>query len=399
MIHMRTNFENLEYLVGNNQTIDDMLLARPFAPFADCVVDFLNALSKILMKKGKNFSDIVTFGFWCRKSAILKQKERYDDLSSRIGRGIVFHSTPSNVAVNFAFSFASGLLAGNANIVRLPAKNFEQVEIICECVNNLLNSDFSNLAPYLCMLKYSSDEKITDFMSSICDTRIIWGGDQTIANIRKSPLGPRATEITFADRHSIAVICADEYLKMNNKDNIAINFYNDTYFSDQNACTSPRIIVWVGDEKEKAKEVFWENIEKMVVKEYEMAPVQVVGKLTALFKVGAARKVKLIPQKSQYITRVKADKMSSDLMDYKYNSGFFFEYDANDLSEILPICDKKCQTLTYLGIDPNNIKAFISEYRPDGVDRAVPMGKSMDFDLVWDGYDLIRDLSRKFAVI
>lgn len=396
---MRTNFENLEYLVGNNQTIDDMLPVRPFAPFADCVVDFLNALSKILMKKGKNFSDIVTFGFWCRKSAILKQKEKYDDLSSRIGRGIVFHSTPSNVAVNFAFSFASGLLAGNANIVRLPAKNFEQVEIICECVNNLLKSDFSNLAKYVCMLKYSSDEKITDFMSSICDTRVIWGGDQTIANIRKSPLGPRATEITFADRYSIAVICADEYLKMNNKDNIAVNFYNDTYFSDQNACTSPRIIVWLGDEKEKAKEIFWENIEKMVAKEYEMAPVQVVGKLTALFKVGAARKVKLIPQKSQYITRLKVDKIPGDLMDYKYNSGFFFEYDADDLSEILPICDKKCQTLTYLGIDPNNIKAFISKYRPEGVDRAVPMGKSMDFDLVWDGYDLIRDLSRKFAVI
>ena len=130
-----------------------------------------------------------------------------------------------------------------------------------------------------------------------------------------------------------------------------------------------------------------------------MAPVQVVGKLTALFKVGAAHKVKLIPQKSQYITRVKVDKIPGDLMDYKYNSGFFFEYDADNLSEIFPICDKKCQTLTYLGIDPNNIKAFISEYRPEGVDRAVPMGKSMDFDLVWDGYDLIRELSRKFAVI
>ena len=399
MIHMRTNFENLEYLVGNNQTIDDMLLARPFAPFSDCVVDFLNALSKILMKKGKNFSDVVTFGFWCRKSAILKQKKKYDDLSSRIGRGIVFHSTPSNVAVNFAFSFASGLLAGNANIVRLPAKNFEQVKIICECVNNLLESDFSDLAPYLCMLKYSSDQKITDFMSSICDTRIIWGGDQTIANIRKSPLGPRATEITFADRHSIAVICADEYLKMDNKNNIAMNFYNDTYFSDQNACTSPRIIVWIGDEKQKAKEIFWENVEKLVAREYKMAPVQVVGKLTALFKVGAARKVKLIPQKTQYVTRVWVDRLSCDLMDSKYNSGFFFEYDANDLSEILPLCDNKCQTLTYLGIDPNDIKTFISEHRPSGVDRAVPMGKSMDFDLVWDGHDLIRDLSRKFAVM
>ncbi len=32
---------------------------------------------------------------------------------------------------------------------------------------------------------------------------VIWGGDETVADIRKNPLGPRAKEITFADRYSV----------------------------------------------------------------------------------------------------------------------------------------------------------------------------------------------------
>ena len=127
------------------------------------------------------------------------------------------------------------------------------------------------------MVKYASDKQITDFFSSICHTRVIWGGDQTIENIRQSPLRPRAAEITFSDRHSIAVIHADEYLEMANKENIAIDFYNDTFFTDQNACTSPRIIIWLGGEKEKAKEIFWRSIHELVKNKYQIKPVQVVG--------------------------------------------------------------------------------------------------------------------------
>jgi hypothetical protein len=29
-----------------------------------------------------------------------------------------------------------------------------------------------------------------------------------------------------------------------------------------------------------------------------------------------------------------------------------------------------------------------------GVDRIVPIGKTMDFDLIWDGYDLIERFTR-----
>ena len=45
------------------------------------------------------------------------------------------------------------------------------------------------------------------------------------------------------------------------------------------------------------------------------------------------------------------------------------------------------------------IVKFVNEDHPQGVDRFVPLGKSMDFTLVWDGYDLITTLSRIVNII
>jgi len=399
---MQLNFDNytdLEFIVGSNNIINDMLTVAPMCSFSEEVVQFLNDLSKKIMVKGKDFSDVVSFGFWCRQSAIYKEKSKYDDLSNRIGRGIAFHIAPSNVPVNFAFSFAAGLLAGNANIIRIPSKDYTQVNIICEAVNELLKGEHKNLQPYVCMVKYPSGSKLTEIFSSLCDSRIIWGGDATIAEIRKSPLKPRANEITFADRHSIAVINADAYISSGNKDKIAVDFYNDTYFSDQNACTSPRVIIWLGENKADAKKEFWQRLHNLVMEKYQLAPVQAVSKLHSLYKIASHRDVKLIKGEDQLITRIKVNQLDQELMAFKGNSGFFIEYDANDLSEILPLCDERCQTLTYFGLNKEEINTFFFEYRPRGIDRIVPIGQSMDFSLVWDGYDLIRSLSRKISFL
>lgn len=386
-----------QFIVGNADILAAMPDSKPLPPFSEEAVSFLNALSGFLLKKGKAWSDVATFAFWCRKSALTKEKEKYDDLNRRLGRGVVFHSTPSNVPVNFAFSFAAGLLAGNANVVRLPAKDFEQVNVVCDAVNELLNGEFRSLAPYVCMLKYAPDKAVSDRLSAMCDVRVVWGGDMTIAEMRRSPLKPRATEITFADRHSILVIDADEYLRIENKAKTAQDFYNDTFFSDQNACTSPRIIIWLGREKEKAKAAFWKSVHALAKEKYTLAPVQAVGKLAAFYRAAANKAVRLIPSEDNLIMRICVKELSPDLPDYKYNSGFFFEYDANDLKDIRPVCTEKCQTMTYIGLSEEQLEDFFKNVAPKGVDRAVPVGKSMDFTLDWDGFDLIRQLSRKIA--
>ena len=86
-------------------------------------------------------------------------------------------------------------------------------------------------------------------------------------------------------------------------------------------------------------------------------------------------------------------------MNYKYNSGFYFEKDIDSLSEIVDVCDVRCQTVTYYGLTHEQIVKFVNNDHPQGVDRFVPLGKSMDFTLVWDGYDLINTLSRIVDVV
>ena len=401
MIPMKLSFNELQYVIGSLEIVEAMNELHPLNPFANEIIAFLNDLSGILIKE-KKYPDVATFGFWCRKAAILKVKENYDDLDERFGKGIAFHSTPSNVPVNFAFSFAAGILAGNANIVRLPGKSFEQVDIICNAISYLLDVKYESLSPYIVFVKYPSIKEITDAFSSICNVRVIWGGDRTIAEIRKSEIPPRTTEITFTDRHSIAVIDSDEYIKADNKDVIIQNFYNDTYYTDQNACTSPRIIFWKGIDpqtKEDAKNDFWVRVHKLVKSKYSLAPVQSVGKLNAFYLVAARKNVQLIKSDDMLVTRVKVENVNKDLMDYKYNSGFFFEKDIKNLSEIIDVCDIRCQTLTYYGIDKDEFRVFFDTCRPFGIDRLVPMGKSMDFSLVWDGYDLIRQMSRKITIV
>lgn len=394
---MQLNFDVLEkadYIVGNAQTVIDMRNdPMPMEPFSDSVIGFLNALSGKLMKQAKGFSDIVTFGFWCRKAHLLGEKAKYPECSSRLGRGVAFHSTPSNVAVNFAFSLAAGLLAGNANIVRLPAKPFEQVDIICNAINELLENGCSDMKPYICMLKFAPDRELYDAFSSVCDTRVIWGGNNTVAEIRGSQLPPRANEITFADRFSVLIIDSDAYLSIEDKSHIASEFYNDTYFTDQNACTSPRIILWYGNTIPRAKELFWQSVRQQAEK-YELQPVQAVGKYHMFYKAAVNEKIRLVPEKDNLIMRVDVGELTGTLMDYKYNSGYFYEYDITDFKKIRCLFDNTCQTLSYIGFDKEELRRMITDLHSTGIDRIVPVGKTMDFSLIWDGNDLIRTMSR-----
>jgi len=50
-------------------------------------------------------------------------------------------------------------------------------------------------------------------------------------------------------------------------------------------------------------------------------------------------------------------------------------YDAESLTDILPIATIKSQTVTYYGLTRELIVKFVNEDHPHGVDRFVPLGK------------------------
>ena len=115
---------------------------KPDIPFADNVIEFLNALSGALLKDrmSRLYPDAITFAFFCRKANLLALKEKYTSADAlRMGRGILFHIAPSNVPINFGYSLVAGLLAGNNNIVRVSSKQFPQVDLIIKHLLHLLS--------------------------------------------------------------------------------------------------------------------------------------------------------------------------------------------------------------------------------------------------------------------
>jgi hypothetical protein len=228
--------------------------------------------------------------------------------------------------------------------------------------------------------------------------RVIWGGDETIAQIRKSSIPARSFDVTFADRYSICVINANAYLTEQNPDKIALGFYNDTYLFDQNACTAPHLVSWLGtkEEVDKAKAIFWDELYKIVVQKYgQVQPVIAVDKLTALYNTAVnADGVQQTPTTDNLLWRIEIESLKADLEDYRCSSGYFMEYHANSLSDLTQIINRKYQTIAHYGFNTNELNEFVLTEKISGVDRIVPIGQTTDFSVIWDGFDLIRTLSR-----
>lgn len=395
MIPMQQDcLNNVRFLVGNVQTLDEMGHIS-YTPFSDNAIDFLDSISKALREdeEGKKYSDIQAFAIWVRKSSVLKMKASYVGLSNRIGRGITFHIAPSNMPLLFMFSFAVSLLAGNPNIIRLSSKDSERMPILLHAISRTVKNhpDMKNL---IVIVKYGHEKQITDYFSAICRTRMIWGGDMSVKQIRRSELPVSAIDIPFYDRFSLAIIESDGYLAYKEKERVAERFYNDTYVTDQNACTSPQLVVWAGKNKEEARRIFWEYVKSIVDKKYDFQSIQAVDKIVAAARIGATGIPGRMIDTDMKLVRIELEELLENLKDYRCPGGYFYEYLCEDLSEIRKVCGTDCQTISYFGLERKDIVNILRKGNCTGVDRIVPIGATMNFGLQWDGYDFIHSLSR-----
>ncbi|MEG2522329.1 MAG: acyl-CoA reductase [Lachnospiraceae bacterium] len=386
---------NVQYLAG-----DLIEVSKPLKPYDRIVCEFLFELSKRLQKdrKAAAYPDILTFAFYCRKANILKRKLSFEDDKVRIGRGTIFHIAPSNIPINFMFSYVFGLLAGNANIVRVSTKKFEQTEIICDIMNQMFELEkFFPIKEHTAIISYEHDQNITDQLSAFCDGRVIWGGDSTIKEVRKSPIASRCVEITFADRFSFGILDAKKIMALMDEElfNLAEAFYNDTYLMDQNACSTPHLLLWKKtSDTEKAKTRFWKAVFD-VANKYNLADIKVSEKYTQLIEYAIEMEnIAYIHKYENLVYIIGLTKLDSKLTNYRGKYGLFFEYDIEDINEIADYVTNTVQTCAYFGVDREEIINSILDNHMMGIDRVVPFGTTLDIDVIWDGYDIVNQLSR-----
>ena len=413
VIRMLLNSDNLNIKLLFPLTLDweQWACAKPDVLFSEKVIDCLNALSASLLKdkQSRIYPDVITFAFFCRKANLLAQKKQYvgadNEISGgsiRLGRGVLFHVAPSNVPINFGYSLIAGLLSGNHNVVRVSSKEFPQVDLIVRHLIEMAESqDYREVFDRIALVKYDRSSDATAFFSSFCHVRVIWGGDDTINQIRKSQIPARSFDVTFADRYSMAVINADELVNERNMRKVAESFYNDTYLFDQNACSAPHLIVWLGklENMEKAQEIFWTAVQDEVKRKYEFQAVLAVDKLTAFYRQAIAMDIQKEPIEDNTLVRVKLKQLSPVIDEFRCAGGYFSEYVASSLDEMAAIVKNRYQTLAYYGLNREELNRFVVDNRLVGIDRIVPLGETTSFSFTWDGYNLIQTLSRECIVL
>ncbi len=375
----------------------------PIKAFSDEVIDFLNELSLRIRRNEvlRRNEEAAAFGFWCRKAHLLDMKMKYGSGENKIGLGLIFHIAPSNIEALFAYSFAIGLLCGNANVVRISKRNSDTGMEICGLLQEIFrNPKYESIKRRTSIITYEKKKEITDGYSLFCDGRVIWGGDNTINEIRKSPLKLMAKEIIFPNRYSICMLNTFCILKMEEEELgvIAHKFYNDTYTMDQNACSSPKIIFWINgniDNQREAQKRWWQAVYKEASSIYDLSENKVSLKYLNLCEYAiTCEEIQKVQIYDNFLYVIDLKEVPSRIESLEGKFGLFFQYSLIHIKELASYINERVQTLTYVGFEKEYLMNFVMENNLKGIDRIVPLGQALDMDIVWDGMNLIERLSR-----
>ena len=390
-------------------SILDRLSSLPaWQPFDERVVNFVGKLSqKILTTRSvRDFPELAALGHWFRKARLLEMARTYCKPvrgQVQIGRGLAFHLAPSNVDSVFMYSWLLSLLAGNPNLIRVSQKGGPQQDFLIDILQELAQiSEHLDVGKRFVLLTYPHDDGITQQISEACLVRVIWGGDATVRAIRAIPLHPMATELCFADRFSAAALSAKAVVAADEVGFKALiqGFYVDTYWFAQQACSSPRMVVWVGNEEDvdAAKKRFWPALTVAVAAHgAENSPAMVMARLGASFEYAAYGLAELsndehvsdFPTKLQ-LTTEKLNKVR----EIHCGNGLFIQMKVEKLSQLGSKLTAKEQTLAVYGFDQQDYLDLIFTLPARALDRIVPVGTALAFDPVWDGQELSTSFTR-----
>ena len=399
MIHIPDNIKKkITFLIGESNGVVNI----PGPVYEKSRITFLSDFSKVLLKDQgiRQYPDVATFGFWCRSSNLNKIIKNINSRHIRVGLGMIYHNSPSNVPVNFAFSLVFGILSGNTSVVRLSSKESESTSLIVNVLSKLLEDPiYSEIKKTIFIIKFDRDDEVNKFWMSVADGRVIWGGDETVAKIRTYPCKPRSREIVFPDRFSLCVINAIKIVESNDDDlkKVCTSLFNDVYVMDQNACSSPQLFNWVGNDVtiKKAKDRLWPLFLEYVNSKHSLEPIQYMNKYVDACRSAIKNdNVLSVKHKDNLLFNIELSHFHEQQHDQRGYFGTIHEISIESLNELSSIIDDRYQTMTYFGFEVKELKDFIISSKLRGIDRIVPIGRSLDMDVIWDGYDIINHLSR-----
>jgi hypothetical protein len=390
-----------------DELLDELTAARG-TPYGDGVIALCGRLATRLIEDpmARRHPELMALGFFTRPSELERMRrefvaaERPDIV--RIPHGLVFHVPPANVDTLFVYSWLIATLAGNASLVRLSSRTTPVVEFLLELLREVLVTAGPGVAP-TAFVRYDHDPAITRKISASCALRVIWGGDATIATIREAPLPPIARDLTFADRWSMAALSAAAVVALDagGLRALAEAMATDLYAFDQRACSSPRLVLWVGDERsrETARRRLWPEVAAVAeARGYQLEPATRLAREAFVHRAILDAPVVTRADYGPNLTVLEVDRLAGVPREHP-GGGLLFEAGAPTLTALDAWVTRKDQTLTHFGIAREDLAALATRLAGRGLDRLVPVGRALALARIWDGYDLGAELVRSVHVV
>jgi hypothetical protein len=389
--------------------LGDLASAPRLMPFADVVVAFSDAVSRRLFSApaGRAYPELRVLAYWLRRAAVQRLGESFGGEAPQgtvsVPRGLAFHVPPTNVDTMAVYSLALSLLAGNRNLVRISPRRRLPMEALLAALRQTLADDrFADIRAGTALVSYGHEDAPTALASSAADVRVLWGGDEAIATLRRFAVRPDAKDIAFRDRFSFAVVDARAWREApeSQRTELAKAVYDDAYWFDQMGCASPRLIVWCGDAAlaDAAGDDLYARLgRRLAERAYRLETAAVMGKLTYAFGAVVDRPVLSSRRAGNELTVLRLDTLESFDRSHP-GAGLFFEAVVPKLLDLADFVTSKDQTMTAFGFSDADLQAFVAAANGRGVDRIVPFGRALAFDRVWDGVDLLAELTRRVAV-
>ena len=403
----RSVLDRLKVLVPTGQDLAQIAAATPLVPFSEPARAFVQRLSAAILGDigFRPYPEMIAFAHWMRRARIQELAAEFDRRRNGAvwqGRGLAFHIAPANVDTIFLYSFMLSLLMGNANVVRLSSKRSAQVEAALALIDRILGErGMEPVRARLALVGYDHDDEITGALSARCDLRVIWGGDETVAAVRRLPLPPNARDLCFPHKWSVSVFDAAAYLGHNGKDELVRRYVNDTYQFGQMACSSPRMMIWRGTAADcaAAGDDFWPLLERASARfDTGLAAIDFVNKRVAEDQIAMARSVSVRQGAGNLVNVVRFTTLESLPLEEHCGAGLFYECTIADLEPLRRFMGRRLQTVVSHGISKAEWTSFLAAGGVRGIDRIAAVGKALEFATVWDGHDLMREFIREIAV-
>src|SRR4051812_38167532 len=377
-------------------------------PFAAKRIDTLARLSAGLLADPVLRQDpaSVSVAYWLRRAQLARLAEDHARRGAtepdviRVPVGRVLHMAPSNVDTLFLYSWALAYLCGNASIVRLSQEQGVIVTALLRVIDAVAAGDVE-LRESNRFVTYGHDDAVTSALSEWCSHRIIWGGDEAVAAIRRLPLPPHASERVFGSKYSFAVIDAERFraASAHERTQVASAFFNDLFWFDQMACSSPQVVFWIGSQEtaEVAAREFERALQAEVDRRHFKSPMpSAVHRRTHAFGIAASMDVRVVLEHPGFVGVHLRDyaALDKDIC----GGGLLRHVPVTRLDDVLSFVDEGDQTITHWGLDEKTLRSFGAEAGARGLDRIVPIGEALAFDVVWDGFHLVEDMLRRVQV-